>query len=39
MLRKSANEMVFFIVEFERAAKIRKNAIYRFLIPLLVPEL
>ena len=27
----------FFIVEFERAAKIRKNAIYRFLISLLVP--
>ena len=29
----------FFIAEFERAAKIRKNAIYRFLISLLVPEL
>ena len=30
---------VFFIVEFERAAKIRKIAVYRFLISLLVPEL
>ena len=35
----SANEMFFFIAEFERAAKIRKNAVYRFLISLLVPEL
>ena len=32
------NEM-FFIPEFERAAKIRKIAVYRFLISLLVPEL
>ena len=29
----------FFIPEFERAAKIRKIAIYRFLISLVVPEL
>ena len=29
----------FFIAEFERAEKIRKIAIYRFLISLLVPEL
>ena len=28
-----------FIAEFERAAKIRKIAVYRFLISLLVPEL
>ena len=26
-----ANEMVFFIAEFEREAKIRKIAVYRFL--------
>ena len=30
---------VFFIAEFERPAKIRKNAVYRFLISLLVSEL
>ena len=30
---------VFFIPEFERAAKIRKIAVYRFLTTLLVPEL
>ena len=30
---------VFFIAEFERAAKIRKIAVYGFLISLLVPEL
>ena len=30
---------VFFIPKFERAAKIRKIAVYRFLISLLVPEL
>ena len=29
----------FFIAEFERAAKVRKAAVYRFLISLLVPEL
>ena len=29
----------FFIAEFERAAKIKKIAVYRFLISLLVPEL
>ena len=29
----------FFIPEFERAARIRKIAVYRFLISLLVPEL
>ena len=29
----------FLIPEFERAAKIRKIAVYRFLISLLVPEL
>ena len=29
----------FFISEFERAAKIRKIAIYRFLISVPVPEL
>ena len=29
----------FFITEFERAAKIRKIAVYRFLISVLVPEL
>ena len=29
----------FFIAEFEIAAKIRKIAVYRFLISLLVPEL
>ena len=29
----------FFIPEFERAAKIRKIAVYRFLISFLVPEL
>ena len=28
-----------FIAEFERAAKIRKNAVYRFLISLLRSEL
>ena len=28
-----------FIAEFERAAKIRKTAVYRFLISLPVPEL
>ena len=32
-------EMAFFIAEFERAAKIRKIAVYRFLISLLVQEL
>ena len=31
--------MSFFIAEFERAAKVRKIAVYRFLISLLVPEL
>ena len=31
--------MFFFIPEFERAAKIRKIAVYRFLISFLVPEL
>ena len=30
---------VFFIAEFERAAEIRKIAVYRFLTSLLVPEL
>ena len=30
---------VFFIAEFERAAKIRKIAVYRFLISPLVPGL
>ena len=34
-----ANENVFFVAEFERAAKIRKIAVYRSLISLLVPEL
>ena len=34
MLEKSENEM-FFIAEFERAAKIRKIAVYSFLISLL----
>ena len=29
----------FFIAEFEKAEKIRKIAVYRFLISLLVPEL
>ena len=29
----------FFIAEFERAAKIRKIAVYRFLTSFLVPEL
>ena len=29
----------FFIAEFDRAAKIRKIAVYRFLMSLLVPEL
>ena len=29
----------FFVPEFERAAKIRKIAVYRFLISLLAPEL
>ena len=29
----------FFIAEFERAAKIRKIAVYCFLISVLVPEL
>ena len=29
----------FFIAEFERAAKIRKIAVYRFLIYFVVPEL
>ena len=36
---ENANEMFFFIAEFERAAKIRKIAFYRFLISLLDPEL
>ena len=31
--------MFFFVPEFERVAKIRKIALYRFLISLLVPEL
>ena len=31
--------MVFFIPEFERAAKVKKIAVYRFLISFLVPEL
>ena len=31
--------MFLFIAEFERAAKIGKIAVYRFLISLLVPEL
>ena len=31
--------MFFSIAEFERAAKVRKIAVYRFLISLLVPEL
>ena len=31
--------MGFFTAEFERAAKISKIAVYRFLISLLVPEL
>ena len=35
----SANEMLFFIAEFGRAAKIRKVAVYRFLTSLLFPEL
>ena len=36
----SANEMLFFLIaEFERAAKVRKIAVYRFLICLLAPEL
>ena len=35
----SANEMFFIIAEFERAAKIRNVAVYRFLTTLLVPEL
>ena len=30
---------LFFVAEFERAAKIRKIAVYHFLISLLVPEL
>ena len=34
----SANEIIF-IVEFERAANIKKIAVYHFLISLLVPEL
>ena len=38
-ISQSANEMFFFIDEFERSAKVRKIAIYRFLISLLVPEL
>ena len=37
--KKSANEMLFFIAEFERAAKSRKIAVYHFLISLLVSEL
>ena len=36
MCKLSATEMFFFIAEFERAAKIRKNAVYHFLISLLV---
>ena len=32
-------EMNFFIAEIERAAKIMKNAVYHFLMSLLVPEL
>ena len=31
--------MFSFIAEFERAAEIRKIAVYRFLISFLVPEL
>ena len=37
--RKVQMKCFFFIAEFERAAKIRKIAVYRFLISLLVPEL
>ena len=36
---ESTNKMFFFIPEFERTAKIRKIAVYRFLISFLVPEL
>ena len=33
-------EMKYFLIaEFERVAKIRKIAVYRFLISVLVPEL
>ena len=38
-LLKVQVECFFFTVEFERAAKIRKIAVYCFLISLLVPEL
>ena len=37
MLLKVQTTKNFFIVVFERAAKIRKVAVYRFLISFLVP--
>ena len=36
---KVQTKCCFFIAEFERATKIRKIAVYRFLISHLVPEL
>ena len=38
-LKVQINCCFFLIAEFERAAKVRKIAIYRFLISLLLPEL
>ena len=38
-LKKVQMKWVSFIAEFERAAKIRKIAVHRFLISLLVSEL
>ena len=37
--RKSANDMKIFIVPSESSLNARKIALYRFLIPCLVPEL
>ena len=36
---KCTSNVFFFIAEFERAVKIKKIAVYRFLISHLVPEL
>ena len=36
---KVRTKWVFFMAEFETAAKIREIAVYRFLIPFLVPKL
>ena len=39
MIRSEMTMKCFFIAEYERATEIRKIAVYRFSISLLVPEL